>query len=86
MAKFLKVSELMVWNWLQMVEANYHSKNHYHNSTHAADVLHATAYFLQKDRLKVSKGRATSVNQMLVSFELNVGQMWIRCESDGNKV
>ena len=37
----------------QLIETNYHSKNAYHNSTHAADVLHATAVFLAKERVKV---------------------------------
>lgn len=37
----------------QLIELNYHSKNAYHNSTHAADVLHATAVFLAKERVKV---------------------------------
>lgn len=35
------------------MEASYHASNSYHNSTHAADVLHATAYFLRKERVKV---------------------------------
>uniref|UniRef100_F6YN13 Phosphodiesterase n=1 Tax=Ciona intestinalis TaxID=7719 RepID=F6YN13_CIOIN len=39
-------------SWLVAIEQNYHASNPYHNSTHAADVLHATAYFLKKDRLK----------------------------------
>ena len=38
----------------QLIEANYHLENAYHNSTHAADVLHATAIFLDKERVKVS--------------------------------
>lgn len=38
----------------QLIELNYHSKNAYHNSTHAADVLHATAVFLAKERVKVN--------------------------------
>ena len=37
-----------------MIEANYHASNPYHNSTYSADVLHATAYFLCKERVKVS--------------------------------
>lgn len=35
----LNVSECVFRNWLEMVESNYHSKNSYHNSTHAADVM-----------------------------------------------
>lgn len=36
-----------------MIETSYHSTNTYHNSTHAADVLNSTAYFLQRDKIKV---------------------------------
>uniref|UniRef100_A0A1A8ELB5 Phosphodiesterase n=4 Tax=Nothobranchius korthausae TaxID=1143690 RepID=A0A1A8ELB5_9TELE len=49
---FLNCSEATLRSWLQLIEANYHSSNSYHNSTHAADVLHATAYFLRKERVK----------------------------------
>ena len=54
--EFLRVSEQTVSGWLATIETNYRPTNSYHNSTHAADVLHASAYFLQKDKLKVSKG------------------------------
>uniref|UniRef100_A0A3B4BX52 Phosphodiesterase n=1 Tax=Pygocentrus nattereri TaxID=42514 RepID=A0A3B4BX52_PYGNA len=47
--EFLSCPEATLRSWLQVIEANYHSSNSYHNSTHAADVLHATAYFLCKD-------------------------------------
>ncbi|EPQ15293.1 High affinity cAMP-specific and IBMX-insensitive 3',5'-cyclic phosphodiesterase 8A [Myotis brandtii] len=50
--EFLKCSETTLRLWLQIMEANYHSSNPYHNSTHAADVLHATAYFLCQERIK----------------------------------
>uniref|UniRef100_A0A0N5AZ29 Phosphodiesterase n=1 Tax=Syphacia muris TaxID=451379 RepID=A0A0N5AZ29_9BILA len=33
-------------HWFNLIEANYHSSNPYHNATHAADVLQATSYFL----------------------------------------
>jgi len=56
--EFLNCSEPTLRSWLQIIEANYHSSNPYHNSTHAADVLHATAYFLCKERIKVSCGCA----------------------------
>ena len=39
-------------NWLMLIEANYKRNNAYHNSTHAADVLHATAYFLEQETVK----------------------------------
>uniref|UniRef100_A0ABM5EX21 Phosphodiesterase n=2 Tax=Pogona vitticeps TaxID=103695 RepID=A0ABM5EX21_9SAUR len=52
--EFLGCSESTLRSWLQVIEANYHSSNSYHNSTHSADVLHATAYFLSKERVKES--------------------------------
>ncbi|NXE03706.1 PDE8A phosphodiesterase, partial [Lophotis ruficrista] len=52
--EFLSCSESTLRSWLQVIEASYHSSNSYHNSTHAADVLHATAYFLSKERVKQS--------------------------------
>lgn len=51
--EFLNCTETTLRAWLQVIEANYHSSNAYHNSTHAADVLHATAFFLGKERVKV---------------------------------
>ena len=51
---FLLVDEKVLVNWLQLVESKYHAENPYHNSTHAADVMHATAYFLNCEKLKVS--------------------------------
>lgn len=53
MCEFLNCSEATLRSWLQLMEASYHASNSYHNSTHAADVLHATAYFLRKERVKV---------------------------------
>lgn len=50
--EFLRCSETMLRSWFQIIEANYHVSNPYHNSTHAADVLHATAYFLSREKLK----------------------------------
>lgn len=38
-------------NWLTLIEANYH-ENPYHNSTHAADVMQATACFLMSKKVK----------------------------------
>ncbi|KAG0717571.1 High affinity cAMP-specific and IBMX-insensitive 3',5'-cyclic phosphodiesterase 8B [Chionoecetes opilio] len=48
----LGCDESTLQNWLTLIEANYHADNSYHNSTHAADVLQSTAYFLSRDRLK----------------------------------
>ena len=50
--KTLNCSESTLQNWLALIEANYHRSNSYHNSTHAADVLHATAFFLEQENLK----------------------------------
>ncbi|KAG8189630.1 hypothetical protein JTE90_009561 [Oedothorax gibbosus] len=47
----LNCDESVLRNWLSLIESKYH-QNPYHNSTHAADVLQATAYFLSKPRLK----------------------------------
>ena len=49
--KTLKIDESIMQNWLTLIEANYHSANSYHNSSHAADVLQATAYFLEKEKV-----------------------------------
>uniref|UniRef100_A0A336LT50 3',5'-cyclic-AMP phosphodiesterase n=1 Tax=Culicoides sonorensis TaxID=179676 RepID=A0A336LT50_CULSO len=35
-------------SWLIVIEAHYHSANTYHNSAHAADVMQATACYLQQ--------------------------------------
>ncbi|XP_059082020.1 high affinity cAMP-specific and IBMX-insensitive 3',5'-cyclic phosphodiesterase 8A-like isoform X2 [Tigriopus californicus] len=50
--KTLKCSETTLQNWLTVIEANYKTSNTYHNSTHAADVLHATACFLDSPKVK----------------------------------
>ncbi|XP_053210897.1 high affinity cAMP-specific and IBMX-insensitive 3',5'-cyclic phosphodiesterase 8A-like isoform X2 [Panonychus citri] len=47
----LNCDELTLRNWLVVVESHYRD-NPYHNSTHAADVMQATSYFLRKPRLK----------------------------------
>ena len=52
MNKVLNVSENTLRHWLQLMERNYHSTNTYHNSTHAADVLHAASHFLEKTNVK----------------------------------
>ncbi|XP_060519111.1 high affinity cAMP-specific and IBMX-insensitive 3',5'-cyclic phosphodiesterase 8 isoform X2 [Cylas formicarius] len=48
----LNCDEKTLHNWLTVIEANYHIENSYHNSTHAADVMQATAGFLEKERVK----------------------------------
>lgn len=47
----LSCDEATLRNWLQMIETNYRD-NPYHNSTHASDVMQATAYFLSKPRIE----------------------------------
>ncbi|XP_063697402.1 high affinity cAMP-specific and IBMX-insensitive 3',5'-cyclic phosphodiesterase 8 isoform X2 [Culicoides brevitarsis] len=42
-------------SWLIVIEAHYHSANTYHNSTHAADVMQATACYLQQLSVRESK-------------------------------
>jgi high affinity cAMP-specific and IBMX-insensitive 3',5'-cyclic phosphodiesterase 8 len=52
---FLKIEETVLVNWLTLMESNYRAANPYHNSTHASDVLHATAYFLSTNTISVNK-------------------------------
>lgn len=47
----LNCSESTARQWLSVIESNYRNHNPYHNSTHAADVAQATAYFLMSKRL-----------------------------------
>ncbi|XP_059830471.1 high affinity cAMP-specific and IBMX-insensitive 3',5'-cyclic phosphodiesterase 8B isoform X4 [Hypanus sabinus] len=63
----LNCSEITLRSWLQIIETNYHASNSYHNSTHAADVLHATAYFLRKDRVKASLDKMDEVATLIAA-------------------
>ncbi|XP_010617408.1 high affinity cAMP-specific and IBMX-insensitive 3',5'-cyclic phosphodiesterase 8B isoform X3 [Fukomys damarensis] len=65
--EFLNCSETTLRAWLQVIEANYHSSNAYHNSTHAADVLHATAFFLGKERVKGSLDQLDEVAALIAA-------------------
>ncbi|KAG7238614.1 hypothetical protein INR49_030688 [Caranx melampygus] len=65
--EFLNCSESTLRSWLQLMEASYHSSNSYHNSTHAADVLHATAFFLRKDRVKGSLDQLDEVAALIAA-------------------
>ncbi|XP_064452337.1 high affinity cAMP-specific and IBMX-insensitive 3',5'-cyclic phosphodiesterase 8B isoform X8 [Mirounga angustirostris] len=65
--EFLHCSETTLRSWLQLIEANYHSSNAYHNSTHAADVLHATAFFLGKERVKGSLDQLDEVAALIAA-------------------
>ncbi|XP_075721688.1 high affinity cAMP-specific and IBMX-insensitive 3',5'-cyclic phosphodiesterase 8B isoform X3 [Rhipicephalus microplus] len=47
----LECDDTILSNWLQLIESHYQD-NPYHNSTHAADVMQATAYFLLRLRSK----------------------------------
>jgi len=60
--EFLQINDKVLLNWLQLVESNYHADNPYHNSTHAADVMHATAYFLNCEKLKVNLSQLFSIS------------------------
>ncbi|XP_061603777.1 high affinity cAMP-specific and IBMX-insensitive 3',5'-cyclic phosphodiesterase 8B [Phyllopteryx taeniolatus] len=64
---FLDCPEVLLRSWLQLMEASYHSSNSYHNSTHAADVLHATAYFLRKERVKSSLDQLDEVAALIAA-------------------
>ncbi|XP_061875541.1 high affinity cAMP-specific and IBMX-insensitive 3',5'-cyclic phosphodiesterase 8B isoform X7 [Colius striatus] len=66
-SEFLNCSEATLRAWLQVIEANYHCSNSYHNSTHAADVLHATAFFLRKDRVKESLDHLDEVAALIAA-------------------
>uniref|UniRef100_A0A8C8VID0 Phosphodiesterase n=1 Tax=Pelusios castaneus TaxID=367368 RepID=A0A8C8VID0_9SAUR len=65
--EFLNCSEATLRAWFQVIEANYHSCNSYHNSTHAADVLHATAFFLGKERVKGSLDHSDEVAALIAA-------------------
>uniref|UniRef100_A0A3Q3W462 Phosphodiesterase n=1 Tax=Mola mola TaxID=94237 RepID=A0A3Q3W462_MOLML len=65
--EFLNCPEATLRSWLQLIETSYHSSNSYHNSTHAADVLHATAYFLRKERVKSSLDQLDEVAALIAA-------------------
>lgn len=67
MCEFLQCSEATLRSWFQIIEANYHSSNPYHNSTHAADVLHATAYFLSRNKIKQTLDRIDEVAALIAA-------------------
>ncbi|KAK6624730.1 hypothetical protein RUM44_011590 [Polyplax serrata] len=47
----LGCDEKTLMNWLTVVEMHYLSSNSYHNSTHAADVMQASGYYLKREKL-----------------------------------
>lgn len=85
-AASLECDESTMRNWLQLVESHY-LDNPYHNSTHAGDVMQATAYFLLKLRKRV-RGRVSSHGQrwcwpspqsyemIVISFLLAAAEQW----------
>jgi len=54
--EFLQCTEICLRSWLEVIEAHYHPRNSYHNSTHAADVLQAAAFYLGKEKVAVKEG------------------------------
>ncbi|XP_051062488.1 high affinity cAMP-specific and IBMX-insensitive 3',5'-cyclic phosphodiesterase 8A [Phodopus roborovskii] len=65
--EFLQCSEVTLRSWFQIIETNYHSSNPYHNSTHSADVLHATAYFLSRSKIKETLDRIDEVAALIAA-------------------
>lgn len=61
----LNIESGILGAWFKLMENHYHSHNSYHNSTHAADVLQATAYFVKllQDQLVLQ-----GVRQCVVSY------------------
>lgn len=70
---FLQVDEALMCSWLQMIEANYHGNNPYHNSTHAADVMHATSYFLACDVIKSTFDQSDEVASLIAAVVHDLG-------------
>ncbi|XP_064390793.1 high affinity cAMP-specific and IBMX-insensitive 3',5'-cyclic phosphodiesterase 8B-like [Halichondria panicea] len=63
--EILEVEESVMASWLKLMESHYHRQNAYHNSTHAADVLQATAYFI-----KILQDYLVSQGDMLERLEI----------------
>ena len=61
-----RIDERIFTNWLSVVEAGYHP-NPYHNSMHAADVLHITHFILSKGGL-IKKCNLTDEDQLAALF------------------
>lgn len=76
-ASWLKVSSLSlslslvsISASLQMMERNYHRTNAYHNSTHAADVLQATAYLVRIFQANYGPEHPVSISWSLTTLML----------------
>ncbi|KAL3318771.1 High affinity cAMP-specific and IBMX-insensitive 3',5'-cyclic phosphodiesterase 8A [Cichlidogyrus casuarinus] len=50
---FLRCTDQVMANWLQVIEGHYRPSNFYHNSTHAADVMQSSSVLLLKDNIRV---------------------------------
>ena len=74
---FLNVSEVVLSKWLTLIEMNYRSSNPYHNSTHAADVLNSTAYFLEREKMKVQSNLIIT-RLTIVWFLNNTAIPWLQ--------
>jgi len=47
-SSLLSIDDRTLIRWLQMIESHYFATVTFHNSTHAADVLQAAAFFCQQ--------------------------------------
>ena len=81
LCSLMNVDVRVVSSWLKLMENHYHSQNTYHNSTHAADVLQATVYFLKslQDKLVLQGVR----NIFLVFRVYSMGEREFCWENDG---
>jgi hypothetical protein len=50
-SNLLGISPTAFSKWVSKVEIGYRSENPYHNSSHAADVLHSVVYFMSQDNV-----------------------------------
>ncbi|XP_032906072.1 high affinity cAMP-specific and IBMX-insensitive 3',5'-cyclic phosphodiesterase 8B-like isoform X3 [Amblyraja radiata] len=66
--EYLHCSDTTFRTWINIIESNYISSNTYHNSTHAADVLHATAYFLSRERVKQRLDHTAEVASIIAAI------------------
>lgn len=64
---FLQCTEARLKAWLEVIESNYHPDNAYHNSTHATDVLHASAYYLGSESISESIEHTDAVAALIAS-------------------
>ena len=79
MCSVLNIELGVLASWFKLMENHYHSQNPYHNSTHAADVLQATAYFVKRlqDNL-IQQG--VSVAVFVSSIHICVSQLMCMCQ------